>query len=153
ALQNRIELVIVAASAVDGQTEKRLPDGTDDVFQFLLTNALPHESALLGGADFVPRPGDEEAGGDDAFRRDRLQHIAGDLLPDKLRIRLILIKGANDVIAVAPGVLAQLVALEALTFAEAHDVKPVPAPPLAVMRRGQETIHQPLDGLWRDVID
>src|SRR5690606_34849353 len=78
-LQDRVELVVVAAGAVDRQPQKRLADRADVVFEFVLPDDLLHRVALLLLADLVPRTGDKKAGGDDALRPRPLDDIAGQL--------------------------------------------------------------------------
>src|SRR6516162_3541695 len=50
-LPDRIELVIVATGAVEGQTEEGLPHGADDVFQLILPHHALHGGALLSLTD------------------------------------------------------------------------------------------------------
>src|SRR5262249_5224361 len=102
--------------------------------QLFFADARPHQDALLRGPDLVPRPGDQETRRNDAIGRHRLQHVAGQLLRDELRVRFVVIEGAQNPITIAPGMVAQLVALEALTLAAGGDVEPVPTPTLAVVR-------------------
>src|SRR5206468_6164861 len=123
------------------------------VLEFFLAGAFPHQEALLSRSNLVPRTGDKKPRGDDALGPRRLHHVAGKLLLDKLRVGAVLIERANDVIAVAPAVVAELVALEPLALAEAHHIEPVPAPTLAVMRTGQQTLHHFLISVRPGVID
>ena len=89
----------------------------------------------------VPRAGHEKAAGDDAVRGDRPERVAGQLFFDELGVRLVGVKAADDVVAIPPGVIAKLVVLEAVAFAEAGHIEPVTAPALAVMRRRQQSIN------------
>ena len=51
-----------------------------------------------------------------------------------------------DVVAVGPGVGTRLVLVVAVRLAEMDDVEPVPRPAFAVMRRGEQPVHQLLVG-------
>ena len=82
-----------------------------------------------------------------------VQHVAGDLLLDELRVRFIVIEGLDDVIAVAPGVVADAVVLEAVAFGKAGLVEPVPRPPFAVVRGGQQSIDHLFVGVGRIVLE
>src|SRR5262249_61444274 len=112
--------------------------------RLLLPHPHPQQHALLRLAHLVPRAGHQEAGGDDAVARDRLQHVAGELLLDELRVELVVVEGTDDVIAVTPGVVARLVALVALALAVAHDVEPVAAPALAPVGARPQSLPPPL---------
>ena len=79
-------------------------------------------------------------------RVSRLQHVAGQLFLDELPIRPVLVEGADQVIAIGPGVGPRLVLVVAVRLAVVHDVHPVPRPPLAIMRRGQQPVDQLLVG-------
>src|SRR5262249_13414828 len=68
------------------------------------------------------------------------EHVAGDLLLNESPIGLILVEGADDVIAVRPGVGAGLVLVVAVGVAVVDHVEPVSAPPLAAGRRGQPPV-------------
>ena len=140
ALRNGIELVIVAAGAVDGEAEERLADGADDVLQFVLPDDGFHRGALLLLADFVVRPGDEEAGGDQGVGVVRVQGVAGELQPRELVVGEVLVEGVDDPVAVAPGVGAELVPLEALALAVTGDVEPVARPAFAEVLRRKELL-------------
>src|SRR5262245_16076550 len=149
ALRNGVELVVVAASAVGGQADKCLADGAEHIFEFFLANSQAKQRAYRTGACFVPRTGDKKARGHDAVASRAGEHVAGNLLADELVVRLVLVEALNDVIAIAPRVIADLVAFEALTLREPSHVEPVSSPALAITRRGQQSINQLLICIWR----
>ena len=99
-----------------------------------------------GAADVVPR-------GDQRVEVARVQHVAGDLLPDELVVGQVAVERLDHPVAVAPGVVADVVALEALALAEPDDVEPVPRPALAVAGRGEQAVDQLLVGAGRRVGD
>ena len=133
--------MVVAAGAVHGHAEKRLADGGDDVVQFV--------EAGLGfvGGFIVPGAQAIEAGGDDGIGRGMLEFVAGDLLADELVEGFVGVEGLDDVIAVAPGVGLDAVALEGVGFCESDDVEPVAAPFFAVLRRGEEAVDDAFEGV------
>ena len=68
------------------------------------------------------------------------EFVARDLLLHKAVVGLVFVERFDDVIAVAPGVGAGLVALEAFAFGVAGEIEPVACPAFAVMRRGEQAI-------------
>src|SRR5205823_9644662 len=62
----------------------------------------------------------------------RRKAISGDLLDDESVVRQVVVERADHPIAVAPG-FVEVVGI-------ADQIEPVAAPPLAVPRRGEETI-------------
>ena len=66
-------------------------------------------------------------------------------------VRLVVIEGGDDVIAIGPGIAPGLVFVEAVRFAVVHDVEPVAAPAFAITRRGEESVDQLLIGVGRVV--
>ena len=138
-----IEFVVVAARAVDRDAHRRGDDLRDHVVEIAgAGGALEHVALRLHLAHEIPRPGGEKTRGDDRLRVIRRKHIARDLLAEKLVVRLVGIQRLDDVIAIAPGVRPQLVALKAVRVRVVRDVQPVPRPALAVMRRATAS-HPP----------
>ena len=100
------------------------------------------------------RPVATIASGIDAAGPRRRQQVAGDLEPDEIRIGHVAIEGLDDPVAVAPGfaevaLRGQLDQVAGIGVAD--DVEPVPAPPLAIGRRGQQPVHHPREGVGRRV--
>ena len=60
------------------------------------------------------------------------------------------LKRIDHVIAIRPGIRARLVLVVAVRLAVVHDVEPVPAPAFAVARRGQQPVDQLLVGVRGD---
>jgi hypothetical protein len=124
-----------------------LADGAKHVFQLGLAHHGP--DARTGGAvaGLIPRSGDEKAGGDDAFRRHWLDHIAGELFADELVVGLVSVERIDDIIAVTPGMVTNPIVFETLAFAEAHHIEPMPRPAFAMLRRSEQPIDHALEGI------
>ena len=73
---------------------------------------------------------------------DVVQLVAGQLLLDEAVVRLVLVEGVDDVIAVAPGERLFAVALVAVGLGVADHVQPEARPALAVLRPGQQAVEQ-----------
>jgi len=70
------------------------------------------------------------------------EFVAGELLGDEVGPRLIGVEGANDVVAITPGVCAQRIGLgETVRVRVAGGVQPVPGPAFAISGRCQQAIH------------
>ena len=75
------------------------------------------------------------------------QQVAGELLEDELVVRLVGVERGDDVVAVAPGVAVGDVLVQAVGVGVAGHVEPVPAPALAVARRGEQPVDDPGEGV------
>ena len=133
-MQNRIELVGVAAGAAVSHGQESGADGIGDVVQDLL--AALHQVAGVAFIRIVP----VESRGDAGLGIVRPQFIAGDLLLDEAVIGLVLVERLDDVIAVAPGIRPRLVALESFAFGVAGEIQPVPRPAFAIVRRSEQAV-------------
>ena len=148
-LRDRVELVIVAAGTADRQAEE-------------------HDRGRVGhlGQHFVAAEGDflvagvppdrteaVEAGRDLQFVAVGIDLVAGQLLQHEAVERLVVVERLDDVVAVAPRPGAVAVVLEALGLGVAHDIEPVPAPLLAVVRGREQPIDQLLVGVGRRIVD
>ena len=135
--RDRVELVVVAARAGDGQAEEGLGGGVDA----LVDGVVDVIEALADG--------DEAEGGEAGIvGRDVRDAVGGELLDDELVIRLIFVHRVDDVVAVGPGVGVAIVAEEAVALVDleaarvgvAGGVEPVTGPAFAVVRRGEEEV-------------
>ena len=99
-LLNGIELVIVAARAVDREPDKRLPDRANNLLDFILARRFFHELAATD--DCVVQPGHEKTDRLLAGRIARLEHIAGNLHPHKFIIRHVVVQRADHPVAIRP---------------------------------------------------
>ena len=151
-LRDRIELVIVAAAAIDGQAQERLADRGDEPFQFLLAGKRPHGGRAVVVRRQIVGPSARNPLAMTASGSSGSQHVAGNLPADELVVRHVRVERLDHEVAVLPGVGPKLVALEALALAVANDVEPVPGPALAVVRRVEQPIDQPLVGAGSRVV-
>ena len=67
----------------------------------------------------------------------RLNQVAGQVLDQKIIVRNIGIEGANQVIAIPPGIGQFVIEFVATSFRVANQVHPVSRPSFAVAWRGQ----------------
>ena len=98
-------------------------------------------------ADVIPRSCRDEAKRFDAVAGIGIEHVAGDLFLDEARVRLVFVEGADDVIAIRPGVRARLVFVVAVGVAVVDDIEPKPSPTFAETRRGEQLLNEPRVGV------
>ena len=134
-LQHGIELMVVAAGAAYGETEHGRARRAHHVVH--LVGPLVGREHRIGRADLVLWSADDEACG-----RVGSEHVAAELLSNKLVIRLVGMKRRDHPVAIGPGVGPDLVHLEAVALGKSHDVEPVPRPALAVVRRGKQPVDE-----------
>ena len=149
-LRDRVELMSVAAGTLNCQPENRRAENLHFIGDDFQT--VRHEVRDVGKRPIGCRP--QKTCRDQAvvnLRRDLLrvfvihQLVAGDLFLQKPVVRLVGIERADDVIAVPPDVRPHaILVLSPLRIRVAGRVEPVPRPPLAVPRRIQQPINQPL---------
>ena len=145
-LSKRIELVVVALRALDRHRTKRV----ERVADHLIAVRMPSDFAIdlglrhFGMPDPIPRSRRDEAQPQDAVRSARKKHIARKLLLDEACIRLVVVEGLDDVVAIRPCVGPELVFVVAARVGVLHHVEPVPSPALTVVLRSEQTIDQPL---------
>jgi len=73
--------------------------------------------------------------------------VASELLEQEAVIGFVIVEGANDVIAVTPGIVAVRVVLETIGLGKADNVEPVLAPVLPIVRIGEQALDQILPGV------
>ena len=137
-LLDRIELVGVAAGALGGRREEGAGGVRHHVIAVERARDFTVELSLgeFRVADKIPGASRDEALGDVAVRRLRVECVAGQLFFDEACVGLVVVKGADDVIAIGPGVGAELILIVAMRVAVVDDVEPVAAPAFAIARRG-----------------
>ena len=141
--------MVVATSAVDGQADEGRDRARDHVVAVeqpgleLVDGPFPQ----LDVADEIPGTGGDESGCDHAGGIARGEHVAGDLLADEPAVGKVAVEGPDHVVAIRPGVVAALVLVVAVRIAVMGHVEPVPAPSLAVMRAGEQTVDQGFIGV------
>ena len=128
-----IEFVVVATGAFEGLAEEGDADGVGDVVQ----EALAGDFGDFHAGEF-PGAHAEETGGDDEFGVVRVEFVTGDLFANELVVGFVVVEGANDVVAVAPGVAAFEVVGETGGVGVANDVEPVAGHAFAVVGGGEE---------------
>ena len=150
ALQDRVELVVVAAGARHRKPEKRLGSDVDLIVDDVV--ALQDEVALRQGF-FAQR---EKTRGDDAVGTCSGggvggQDVARQLLPYEAVVRHVVVERADHVVPVAPGVRVAVVLIAAGGVGIARHVEPVAAPALAVAGRAQQALDDVGEGVFRVV--
>ncbi len=144
-LGDGIELVVVAARAGGGDTEKGLRHGVD-----LLIGEIEGELARIGFVDALGSQR-QKPGGDELFGALRVifrgQQIARQLLAQELVIGLVLVERLDDVVAIPPGVRKGEVDVLARALRVACHVQPVTAKAFAEMRGVEQPVHHLLEGI------
>ena len=145
---DRVELVIVAAGALHGGAD----EGVHRVLHHVVSVDISGDSAVelglrhLGVPDEIPRAGGDESEPLDAVPRVGKQRVSGDLFLHEAAVRLVAVEGADNVVAVRPGVGAGLVLVVTVSVAVVDDVQPVARPAFAVAGRGEQPLDQLLVG-------
>ena len=152
-LLDRVELVVVAAGAVDREARERRHGCSHHVVavkqarQLLVLRAL----AQFSVPDVVPRACRHESRRDQAIRIARPEDIPGNLFADEAGVGLVPVEALDHVVAIRPRVAPRLVLVVAVRLAVVRHIQPVPPPALPVARRGEQAVHQALIGVWRAV--
>ena len=138
--------MIVAAGAAERHAQERRCRRAEHVVELLVAIQLEFSRLVVPGAQ------PEKRGSNLRFSLGILDLVAGDLLGEKAVERLILVKGIDDVIAVTPSVWLGVVALVAVRLGVADHVEPMPCPTLAVLRPGQQLVHDFAIGFRRLIL-
>ncbi len=134
--------MVVTPRALHRQAQNAAPDGRDHVVQ-IIEPVL--RIVLLAEPDFCVAP--QKARRDQAFVADLLELVTRNLLFQKQVIRLVLVEGADYIVAVAPGVGPVEIVLKSVGIGVASYVQPVASPALAIMRRRQQAVDQTLPAI------
>ena len=145
ALGDRIELVIVATRALDGQPEHRGAERVHAIDDVLGAKLFLDAAALVR---LTVQP--VEGGRDALLARCIRQKIASKLPEEKLIVGQVPVERANDPVAVRRHVAVD-VGLIAIRVGVTREVEPVRRHALAVRRRGEVTIDGPRVGVCRSV--
>ena len=132
--RDRVDLMVVAPTAIDRQTQKALPDGREDIVEAFV------DGKLSIGWFVVPDPQPIEAGRNQGVSRDFREFVTGELFGQELVVGLVLVERADDVIAVSPNVRLCPVAFEAIGFAVANHIEPMAGPTFPVLLAGKQSI-------------
>ena len=128
--------MVVAAAAVDGQSQKGLPGGGHDVVQLI-------EVVLVGiGCFVIEQTQTIKTSGDDRFGGDLGQFVAGELLADELIVRLVLVECANQIIAITPDKRLGGVAFVTVGLCITDDIHPVSCPAFTKLRGSDQSINK-----------
>ena len=143
--RNRIELVVVAAGAADGQAQQPTRDDIDLVVEFLLPR---HPKSPPGER--------QESERRQIARIVARQPIRRQLLQEEPIVGQILVEGPHHPIAIGVGVGEPGLQIAPRVdhpnrVRVARQVEPVASPPFPVMRAGEESIDHLLKGVWRTV--
>ncbi len=133
---NRIVLVIVTARAAHAQAQHGLAEVIDGVIDREVHVLLRHDAETLGNRQVAGGHGVAPALGIVLVR----QQIPGDLLAQKLVVRLVAIEGINHVVAIEVSLRHRVIRAVAGAIGIAHHIQPMPPPTLAVARRRQQPI-------------
>ena len=147
ACRQRIKLVIMTTGALQCVAKKHLPDRVGHIIKEKLPRHRRHRHARL-----LPGPHAQEAHRDEVLHIFCIQFIARNLLAHKLVVRLIRIKGANDIVAIAPGIRPLEVIGKTTTIRIAHHIQPMPPPLLTVMRGCQQPLNETLISIRFDIV-
>ena len=148
-LRDRIELVIVAAGAMD----RRAGEGRHDIGDHVVAieQSGPCFLSIVSSTMLISElssqgPAARNPKATVACGSSGIKHVAGHLLGDKAGVGLVVVERANQIIAIGPGVGPRAVLVVSVRFGKVHDVHPVPRPALAIKRAGQQPIDKPLVG-------
>ena len=136
-----LKLMIVAPRALQGLPEERHRGGCHDVIQSVIDRNLPVRGNGVEGSK------GEKGGRDLGVRGRPFNFVTGKLLENKSVIRLILIEGLDDVIAIPPDELLILIPLIALRLCIPDHIEPVAPPSLTILGTAQEAVHNTGIGL------
>ncbi len=157
-LRDRLVAMVVALRASEAETQQRRRDrldrlGHDSIPRDVLIGRT-RRRPIWSHAQETCRRQLVEILRREIRVRQRHEFVAGKLLNEELIERLVVVEGANDVVAVLEGPRAHRVFIGvAIRVGVARDIEPVPAPTLAVVRRREQPIDQPLEGVGIGIVD
>ena len=97
-LRNGIKLVIVASSAIDGQTENALTDRGNQLFQHDFARSQFLNSTCRHGGRVIERPVNEHTRRNDSVSRERFHCVAGDLFSYEFIVWFVGVETVDDVV-------------------------------------------------------
>ena len=121
--------MIVAACALNREAKHPASDRGEYIIEVIKT-AL--RSVLFPEMHARSRP--QESGGNHGVNVLAIQFVAGDLFPNKNVVGFVVVKRADHVVSIHPGIGPIVIVLEAIGVRITRDVQPVPAPALTVVR-------------------
>ena len=140
--------MIVAAGAADCEPQKRAAGGADQIVKVIVAIVrillLPEQDAWRDAV---------EAGSNQAVISHLVELVARELLQNELRVRLVGVERLNHVVAIAPGVGIVVIVDMTPAVGVPGNIQPVAPPTLSIMRRGQQSIDQTFERVWRRILD
>ena len=130
-----IKFVVVAVCAADGQSQKCSAVRLGSL-ALVVDAQFFNERAAFAAADARAQVGRS----DQSVESFPGKHVTGNLFPDELVKRFVLVEGANDVIAVGPNA-AEIVEMKSVRIAIAGHVEPVVSTVLPVAWTCQQAVH------------
>ena len=127
-LRDRVDFVIVTTRATDSHAKESFTGSPQNVVKIIVARQRTI------GRFVIPNTQPVKAGSGYGIAVLIRQLISGKLFLDESVIRLVLVKGANDVVAVFPNEILAAVAFVAISLGKAHEVQPMTAPLFAVLR-------------------
>ena len=139
--------MVVTASTTNGDAHDRRTDG---LYNFIHTIC----SGLPNCFGFTPysRCGNMWSGNEKSCGFSRPQRIASDLFTDKLIVRFVIVKGADDVVPVNPRIFTIQICLRTVGFCPTDDVQPVLSPTFTKVWAIHQLIDQISVSLFRILI-
>src|SRR5262252_2148958 len=128
-LRNRIEFVVVAARALNRQSEYSASDGREDIVEII----KPSLGSVLF-SEVHSRSGAQETGGNSGVDVSAFNLVTGDLLFYKGVVWFVVVKRSDHIVSIQPGVGTIVIVFKAVRIGVACDIQPMTAPSLAVMR-------------------
>ena len=152
-LADRVELVGMALGALHGDAGKAADRIGHHVVAVEMTGnlAVGLRFRNLAMANEVPGACGDETDRLVAVAGVAKEHIASDLFFNEAGVGLVVVETPDHVVAVGPGVGAELVFVVAMGVAVVDDVEPVAGPPFAVPRGSEQTVDQLLVGIGSGV--
>ena len=135
-LGNRVDFVVMTAGTTNRQTQKGICRRLENIIHIIKPGLF-----LVDGF-VIPQAKSIVSGGNDIVRYGRIEFVTGKLLHYKLIIRLVVVEGSDDIIAIAPHKRFRVIPFIAVGFGIANDIQPMPTPLFAVMFRSQQPINQ-----------
>ena len=131
-LQDRIELVIVAARTVNGQTQESSTDGSNHIIEVVVPPL-----GVIFFAEQDARSSTKKSGSDPGLVGSVIDLVTSDLFFEELIVGFVVVERIDDVVAAAPGIGAIEIMLEPARVRVARHVEPMTTPALTVVRRSQ----------------
>src|ERR1700733_14350426 len=140
--------MVVAARAPERDSHNARSHDVSHLRELLVTAA--RHGLVAGIAAYRCEP--IEARGDQRLVFLWSDFVAGQLFLNETVVWRVVVESADHIVAITPGIGAEVVVLEAFGLGEAHDVQPVVAPVLAIMLAREKTVDNCFPGFRRSVV-